>query len=281
MSFFLSLTAYSVLLCVTPIVSFSAEATQGESEHFSADAATLYDTASKAVSSSGADALIIESEEHVSFDAEGKTIRTRYYLYKILTQKGASEWANIGASWEPWHEERPTLRARVITPDYTVHSLDPQTISDEPSKQTADDLFSDLRVVRAPLPAVALGSLVEEEQVFKQNAPLFGGAVVERTYFSASVPIRHSRLVVEAPSALPLRYDIRSLPDLKPLRTDADGRVRIVFDSGPIDAVEDVDANLPSDVPAFSSVTFSTGISWQHRHLVSSDLEGSADGVAH
>ena len=39
--------------------------------------------------------------------------------------------------------------------------------------------------------------------------------------------------------------------------------MRIIFESGPLEAVEDLDPDLPSDVPAYSSVTFSTGVSWQ------------------
>ena len=211
----------------------------------------------------GVDVLILENEERVSFDTEGKITRTRYYLYKVFTQQGAAQWADITANWEPWHEERPILRARVITPDNAAHTLDANTITDAPARVTEDDLFGDRRVVRAPLPAVAPGSLVEEEQVSKQNGPLFGGAIAERFYFSGSVPIHHTRLVLDAPSAVPIRYDIRLLPDLKPQRTEAEGRVQIVFENGPVEAVEDIDPHLPSDIPAYSSVTFSTGVSWQ------------------
>jgi len=257
-----------VLLCAVAVFSFSAlslstEDTPADANHFATDAAALYQAASKVTPPSGADVVVLEDEERAWFDTEGKAIRTRYFLYKVLTQKGAVEWASIAANWEPWHEERPILRARVITPDNVVHTLDASTITDAPGKVTEYDLFSDRRVNRAPLPAVAPGSIVEEEQVSKQSAPFFGGTSVERFYFSGSVPIQHTRVLLDAPSALPIRYDVRLLPDLKPQRTEADGRVRIIFESGPIEAVEDVDPDLPSDVPAYSSVTFSTGVSWQ------------------
>lgn len=261
--FLLSLAVQSLLLCATTVLSFSADNTPTDTDRFSTDAVGLYQTASKVNAPSGVDVLVLENEEHVSFDTDGKAIRTRYYLYKVLTQKGAAEWANIAANWEPWHEERPTLRARVITADNIVHTLDANTITDAPGRVTDDNLFSDRRVIRAPLPAVAPGSLVESEQVSRQSVPFFGGAAVERFYFSGSVPIQHTRLLLDAPSAVPIRYDIRLLPDLKPQRTEADGRLRIVFESGPIEAVEDVDPDLPSDVPAYASVTFSTGVSWQ------------------
>ncbi len=271
-------------------LSLSTEDTPADGNRFLPDAATLYQTASKVTPPSGTDVIFLENEERIVWDTEGKAVCTRYYLYKVLTQKGAAEWASIGAGWEPWHEERPTLRARVITPDNVVHTLDPNTITDAPGKVTENNVFSDRRLIRAPLPAVAPGSLVEEEQVSRQTVSFFGGASVERFYFNWSVPIQHSRLLLDFPSATPIRYDIRLLPDLKPLRTEADGRVRLSFENGPTDAVEDVDPDLPSDTPDYSSVTFSTGVSWQRvaeeyaqivdAQLAASDLKSLVNRVA-
>ena len=276
----ISFATSPILFCAIAARGLWAVDTPKNTEHFITDPVALYQAASKVDSLPGVDAVILENEESVSFDAEGKATRTRYYLYKVLTQKGAAEWADVSASWEPWHEERPVLRARVITADYTVHTLDANTVTEVPAKQTADDVFSDRRVVRAPLPGVTTGSLVEEEQVSKQDAPFFGGAIVERFYVNGSVPIHHSRLFLDAPSSIPIRYDVRLLPDLKPQRTEAGGRVHIAFESGPMDAVEDIDTNLPGDIPAYSNITFSTGVSWQrvaeeYAKIVDAQLAGS------
>ena len=86
---------------------------------------------------------------------------------------------------------------------------------------------------------------------------------MERFYFGSSVPVQHTRLVLDAPAALPLRYDIHLLPDLRPQRNEAEGRVRITFDYGPIDTFDDVETELPSDVPAYPSITFSTRNLWR------------------
>lgn len=253
-----------LLICTVLGSASAAHANEPEGTHFSADAAALYQHASQVTPPAGADFIVLEDEEVVVFDAEGKAVRTRYVLYKILTQKGAQEGAAISISWEPWREERPSVRARVITPDNAVHALDGKTITDAPAKENQDNVFSDRRVVRAPLPAVAPGSLVEREYVFRGSAPFLGAGTVERFYVGGAYPVHRTRLVLDAPAALPLRYDIRLLPDLKPQRTEAAGRVRITFDVGPMDALDDAETELPSDVPAYPSVTFSTGNSWQH-----------------
>lgn len=260
----LRLAVELLLVCVLPVLGFAAGGSSADGNYSSMDAAALYLTASQIAAPSGADVIFLEDQERVSFDLEGKTVRTRYYLYKVLTQKGVADWSSITAGWEPWHEERPVLRARVITPDLVVHTLDTNTITDAPGKVEEDNMFDDRRVLRAPLPAIAPGALVEEELVSKESAPFLGGGTVDRFFFTWSVPIEHTRLILDAPSALPLRYDLRLLPNLNPLRTEADGRLRIVFENGHTDAVEDLDPDLPSDFPAYASVAYSTGVSWQH-----------------
>jgi transglutaminase-like putative cysteine protease/predicted Zn-dependent protease len=227
------------------------------------DAAALYQRVSQVPPAAGADVLFLDDEETVVFDTEGRAVRSRYFLYKILTQKGAEGWGDISSSWEPWHEEHPILRARVITPDSAVHVLDEKTITDAPAKENADHVFSDRRVLRAPLPAIAPGSLVEEELASTESAPFFGAGSVERFYFGSSVPVQHTRLVLDAPAALPLRYNIQLLPDLKPQRKENEGRVRLTFDYGLMETPDDAETELPSDLPAYPSITFSSGDLWR------------------
>jgi len=252
-----------LLLCTSLVSAIATSGNEPEETHFSPDAAALYQRVSQVPPTAGADVLFLEDEETVAFDTEGRAIRSRYFLYKVLTQRGAEGWGDISSSWEPWHEERPILRARVITADSAVHALDAKTVTDAPARESADNVFSDRRVLRAPLPAVAPGSLVEEELVSTERAPFFGAGSVERFYFGSSVPVQHTRLVLDAPAALPLRYDIRLLPDLKPQRSESEGRVRITFDYGLIETPDDAEAELPSDLPAYPSITFSSGDSWR------------------
>jgi hypothetical protein len=176
--FAVSFAAKALLLFAALVSPFAARAAEPEQTHFAADAAGVYQSASQVTPPAGADVVFVDDEETVVFDTEGRAVRTRYVLYKVLTQKGAENWGDITASWEPWHEERPSIRVRVITPDNAVHLLDEKTITDAPAKESQDNVFSDRRVLRAPLPAVAPGSLVEEEEISKESAPFFGAGSV-------------------------------------------------------------------------------------------------------
>jgi transglutaminase-like putative cysteine protease/tetratricopeptide (TPR) repeat protein len=232
--------------------------------HFTIDPKALYEQASEPAAREGTNVAVLDDEEGYSFDASGRGLYAEYTVYKVLTQQGAEGWSSISVTWEPWHQERPAIRIRVITPDYVVHDFDLKTLTDAPAQDEQSNLYSDRRVIRGPLPAIAPGSVVEQEIVVRENTPYFSAGTVGRYFFGrVSVPIRHSRFAIEAPSSLPLHYVMQLLPDMQPQKTESDGGVRIVFERGAMDPLESADSYLPADMPAYPSVAFSTGTSWQ------------------
>ena len=222
----------------------------------------MYEAASSNPSPEGADVVVLNEEDSYSFDGEGRQVYTHYLVYKVLTQKGAEGWDTTSVYWAPWHDVRPSLQARVITKDYQIHPLNEKSITDSPARDEEESTFGDRRVLRAPLPAVAPGVVVEEERTVREKTPFFRGGSVSRVYFGRSVPVEHRRLMIEAPSSMAVRYEEQLLPQVKAERTESEGRVRLVFDAGSLEAL-DVDwPLLPSDVAAYPAVTFSTGQSW-------------------
>ena len=234
-----------------------------ELSRFIAEGNKVNEAAARVRVTAGTDVVVLDEEDSYAFDGSGKSVYTHYVVYKVLTQGGTQGWDAVAINWEPWHQERPTVRARVITPDNAVHVLDSKTITDAPAQDEDEKTYGDGRVLRAPLPAIAPGSVVEEEDVLKENAPLFGPGVVARDYFGKYVPVQQAKLTLEAPASLPLRYSLQKFPDMKPQKTESNGRVQIVFESGPMEALEQAESYLPKDVPAQPLVTFSTGASWQ------------------
>ncbi|MBZ5552763.1 MAG: DUF3857 domain-containing protein [Acidobacteriia bacterium] len=253
-----------ILACTLSVISYAADGTQfWDKPHFSTDPTALYHAASASTLAPGVDVYVLVDEERYVFEADGRAVHTRYLVYKVLTKEGAEQWDEISLGWAPWHEDRPLIRARVITPDQTVHLLDEKAILDAPSGENQGDIYSDRRVIRAPLPAIAPGSLVEEEDSSTKRPVFVGAGIVGGFGFGRGVPVEHSRLVLDAPTSLAVRYRLQLLPDLKPQRVEQDGRVRITFDSGFLEALDPADNNLPSDMAAYPHVSFSTGSSWQ------------------
>lgn len=232
--------------------------------HFSSDPKAIYSAASAASPPAGTGVIILDNEVTYAFDAQGTATYTDYIVYKVLTADGANGWDNVTRSWEPWHQRQPSIRARVITPDGAVHLLDRSTITNSPAKDDQNEVYGDGRVIRAPLPAIGPGSVVEAEDS-GQAGPVFAGTgSVRQMYFGGDVPVQHTRLVLDAPASLSIRYHAVLLPEMTPTRSEANGRVQITFDSGPQPALEVPDNYLPSDVAPYPEVVFSTGDSWHH-----------------
>jgi transglutaminase-like putative cysteine protease/predicted Zn-dependent protease len=232
-----------------------------DAEPFSAEPASLLRAAHALAPPQGTEVDILLEEGSYAYDAEGRETSTYRVLYRVLTPEGARGWATIGTPWSPWFEERPVIEARVITPDGKAHTLDPATLVELIPEDKNPESFSDRRVLRAPLPAITVGAVVEQRIISRESTTPFASGTTRRFYFGKQVPVRKARLVLEAPSATPLRFLARGL-QVKPQRSEQKGRTRLVFEQGPLAALEAPEALLPPDVPQWPHVAFSTGASW-------------------
>ena len=208
-----------------------------------------------------ADLEMLLDETRFEFDAQGKMCCATRRVYRCLTEEGLANGAWTGGEWSPWHQERPALRARVITPDGAVHLLDPKTIAEVPVDQASSDELTDRRALRAPLPAVKVGAVIEEEIVVRDTQPLFSQGLAHQHFLTNFYPTRKWRLSIEAPKELPLRFEARAL-DLKPVRSDANGRVRLVFETQPPATLTLPEPMQPPECASWPCVAFSTGKSW-------------------
>jgi Flp pilus assembly protein TadD len=261
---------------VTPWLS-AAEPPAPDAQSFSEAPQALYTRASAPRVPHGTDVDLIEVHETYSFEEDGNYVYTRYFLYKVLTDGGASRCDSLSINWSPWRDEKPTMKARVIRADGSVYSLDQATITDSPAQVKHSALYSDERTLRAPLPAIAPGAVVEAELSMHEKPPLAGVGMVARRYLQLSDPVEHIRLTLQAPKSLSLHYRVDLLPGLAPKHSEEAGLDRWVFDSGPAPAAQASVPGLPSEVYAWPAVTFSTSASWRdlaqaYSHVVDSKL---------
>lgn len=232
--------------------------------HFSIPARDLYQALSEVPVPDGANVTLFDDDERFSFDEDGRLTHVGHYIYKILTAKGAEGWDSLSVGWDPWHELRPVIRARIIEPDGTEHNVDPSAITEEPARGGDYKTYSDGKRLHAPLPGIAIGVVVEEEYLERETEPFFAPGRVGRSFFGhAQTSVAHSSAVFEAPSSLPLRVETRVLPEVHPARVEANGHVTITYEIGPLESIESRDANLPPDEYVFPEIDYSTGASWQ------------------
>lgn len=266
----LSMLRRAVPVLATLLVALSAKtvhATGGpwDNPAFAADPAALFQAASALPDEpqGGIDMILLETV--YSFDDAGRQTYTQRMVYRFTDGTAHESWSTLEQSWAPWHQDRPVLKARVITAeggDIVEHRLDPATVTENAESQTSPDMFEDGRVLRAPLPATGAGAVVEEEVTVRETAPFFDGGTVDFANLQMAVPVRHVRLVLDAPASLPLRWVARQLPGVSPTEQVADGRRRLTFAVDGLAEHEEPEAGLPPEVPRSAYVAFSTGRSW-------------------
>ena len=261
-------SSFSVWMMLAVLGAAHARAQQPvepwKAPHFSLDARALYAAASAVPAPENASAAVLEDDESYSFDEQGRSVHVAYIVYKVLTSKGAEGWDSASVYWEPWHQARPRIQVRVIAPDLSVHVLDQKQITEAPAHDGDYKSYSDAKTLRAPFPAIEPGVVVEEEYITTETVPFFAAGHTGHVYFGREqVPVAHSVAEIDAPAGTNLRTDALSLDGVKPQRTEAAGRVTVVYEKGRLEGFDPVESNLPSDVSHLPIVAFSTGVSWQ------------------
>ena len=206
-------------------------------------------------------ARVLQLKVNYVLDDKGNYVRTFDHRYQILTTQGIEGWSSTGAFWSPWYMERPTVEATVKGEDGTIAKLDPRTVTESAAYPEAPDMYSDAKVLRAPLPSVAVGSIVEEHIVERTKSPFFLGGSSQMLTFQQGIPVDSVELSIDLPATLPLKYELRDAK-VKIQDETKGGRRKIVFSGGPYEALKPIEANVPSDVPAWPYVVFSTSPSW-------------------
>lgn len=240
----------------------AAAAAPWEGAPFTADAGAVALAAAQVKGEEDDDVVVLLLEVSYGYDEAGRETYSQRLVYRILNANAHESWSTVEEGWEPWHQAKPEIRARVITPDGAEHPLDPSTISESSVARDAPDMFDDGRVLRAPLPATRPGAVVEQQVTVRDTAPFFEGGVVRLHALDPGMPVLHARMTLEAPAALPLRWVVRGLPGASPREEVSQGHRRLTFEARDLQPADDPEPGLPSDAPRAAYVAFSTGSSW-------------------
>jgi tetratricopeptide (TPR) repeat protein len=217
-------------------------------------------------------------ENEFTFDAEGHSTTTWRLMYRIAAESAVDENASVEADWSPWYDERPVITARVVTKSGAVHTLDASAITETPGESNSD-IFSDKRVLHAPLPAVEEGSIVEYVITTKGKTPIPGAGTSALFYFGRWVPVHRSRIVIAGPASVKPRIVNKS--GTFPVVEEKNGIRRTVFERERMEAFDGTEESyVPFDDSSYSYVAFSTGASWQqiaaqYSQIVDRQIAGS------
>ena len=214
--------------------------------------------------------------------ADGTYDRTIQQRYRVLTPAGVEEWSSTQAYWSPWYMKRPQVNATVTNRNadgsQARFSVNPATITEQPTYPEAPEIYSDARVLRAPLPSVGVGSVVDEVVTVQTHRPFLSKDHMHSVPFQIGIPQDRVELVVEAPSDLPVHFDVREAV-VKRSESTKDGNTRTTFSGGPYVGIEPPEPLAPSSIPSWPSVDFGTGEDWrplarQYAKIVDEKLAG-------
>lgn len=205
--------------------------------------------------------VLLESDSY-AFDVAGRMTYRHHIVYRLETKEGVDDWAEIRIRWSPWYQNPPEIKARVIAPDGKVTTLDQKTITDGPAREDSEDTYTDDRIHKVPLPAIAVGVIVEEETVTSDKQPFFSGGGVYGDSFSRTVPIIRAELLIDAPAATDFRFKLNALPGAQVKNEVAGDARHFALEQGYLPAQAESDISLSTHNIEGPFVEFSTGESW-------------------
>lgn len=207
------------------------------------------------------DVRFLEHSVVYRFDEQGRHTEEIVRKYEILTPAGVESYDSMVVAYSPWFEQRPQLEATVTTSAGETVELDPATIADGPA-YSGNDVYSDARVIQAPLPAISVGAVVEQRVTLSTSRPFFSGGTTATVTFQDEVPRALARLVVEVPRDTTFEYellDFEATVEQERLETVR----RYTFTAKDVSAIEFPEFGMPSHVPRYPGIAFSTGGSWR------------------
>ena len=242
--------------CVGPLLASDP----WDAPAFASDPKELVAAAEK-VPAGDAGFVVLLDEGNYSFEANGKSHTTQRHMVRILDDSAIEDLGTIEVPWAPWYNDRPTVAARVVSKDGTVHTLDSKAIVEAPAREELG-IFSDNRVLRAPLPGVAVGSVIEYVIEFNGNNPIAESGAADIFVLGGYAPTQRTRMTIDGPSSLEPRIVNKS--DLQAKTEEKNGRRLITFESGRIEGRKDFEGYLPFDTISLPYIAFSTGSSWRN-----------------
>ena len=252
-----------ILACIAALCAHSQEpAWTLTAPAFGASVEALHSASAKLPAEKFMEATVLFERDAYAFDNEGRVTYRHWIIYRIETQAGVDAWAETHTQWEPWYQNQPEIRARIISADGKVSTLDQKTITDGPANEDSEDTYTDARVRKAPLPAMAVGAIVEEETTDVDKLPFFSAGGIYRDEFARSVPIIHCELLIDAPEKTKLQYRVHLLPGVQTSDAVTDGVRHLRFVQENLKPRADSDITLATHNLSAPMIEFSTGESW-------------------
>ena len=233
-----------------------------EAEAFSVPAEQLLRMGQSLPADPAFDVIELIEDNRFLCDEAGRVTAVYRYVFRVDRDSALAGWGRVQASWLPWIDDRPSIRARVITPDGQEHLLDPATLGDAQEKDESHEMFDDRRLFRGPLPMLRVGAVAEVEIRVREHRPFATSGFRRTMQLGWSVPVHRSRLLVESPAGTAVKHRLYGLPESTLTRETAKGIQRIKVEQDLSLPPKRREPNQAFDEEPWPSLLFTTSSSW-------------------
>jgi len=171
-------TIYLTLTALTLHTAHAADA--WDAAAFATPARELLQAAAGVTHERPQPAVVLLDERTFVLDDQHRLTHTQRMIYRVDSPDGVERWAESSAQWQPWHQSRPEIRARVVTTDGHEHQLDQNLLQDSGKRENGTQVYDDDHVLEGPLPAIAIGAVVEEQVTIRDEKAFFSAGSVSR-----------------------------------------------------------------------------------------------------
>jgi tetratricopeptide (TPR) repeat protein len=229
-------------------------------DFFTSDPKAAIEAATKVAVPDGLDLFAIDAQFNYRVDSDARIARTTRLVLRVVTDRGARELGQYSQAWLAWRQDKPLLKARVITADGQAHLLDPSTITESGLPNQVEGLFTDTKVLAAPLPAVAKGALVEIEVQLNDREPMGASGAAGESPVQLSAA--HLRATINVPANSTIHVATPGLHGIQRKDSQEGDRLKISLEGSDLDWRGLSFA--PVDSVARPAIIFSTVADWNH-----------------
>lgn len=204
-------------------------------------------------------------EQNANFVYEGTNLKkyTFHQKYRINNQQGADSWNYTSSAWSPWYQKRPVITAKVTNIDGKVYELDQDTLVEVATKSQSQDIYSDQKKIKAPLPSIGVGSIVEEEIIRESLKPFFSGGYDRGYDVQEQNPINKLTITIDVEEDVELIFK-SYLFDFNPEIINADGRKIYKLEFNNQEALDSKPILAGKDYNHWPSLFWTTAKSWKN-----------------
>lgn len=226
--------------------------------------------------------VVLLDESKLRYDERGAATISHRRIWKV-TQRDVGDMGILEQEFSPWYQEQPRLRATIYEPNGKRYELSDDDVSVSPAQTDDRTILSDNLIVRAALPGVKQGAIIEELVETVDKTPFFATGTMQQFPLTTFVPLSTLVIEIDRPKHLPLVIDYGSREvESQVVRTqNGDREIETLTIAKPTQLLfDELESYAPLKQSQFQQVVVTTGRSWSDIAVAyNKTVEGRMEGM--